>query len=67
MLHAQEHRFEEVFSAARDLPSLERSAFPERNRRGDVGKRIRCLLRMSRAAILPKRPLTHIRQECRNP
>ena len=36
MLHAQEHRFEEVFSAAHGLPPLDRTVFPEHACGGDA-------------------------------
>ena len=57
----QEHGLEEVFSAARDLPPLERAAFLEQACEGHAGKQISCLPRTNKASSLP-----NIGQECGN-
>ena len=60
----QEHRLEEVFSAARNLPPQERAAFLKgacRTMQNGAGKRIRCLPRVNTAPSLP-----NVGQKCGN-
>ena len=58
----QEQRLEEVFSAARDLPPLERTVFLDAAAAQDcTGKPIRCLPRMNKGSSL-----ANIGQNCGN-
>ena len=60
----QDHRLEEVFSAARDLPPPERTVFPDGAcgaLQDCTGKPIRCLPRTNKARSLP-----NIGQKCGN-
>ena len=62
----QEHRLEEVFSAAPDLPALQRAAFLERACGGDAALRGQAdsqLAAHEQCGILPERRLINIRQE----
>jgi hypothetical protein len=60
----QEHRLEEIFIAARDLPPQERTVFPDGAcgaLQDCTGKPIRCLPRMSKGSSL-----INIGQNCGN-
>ena len=60
----QEHRLEEIFSAARNLPPQKQTVFLEGacgTMQNCTGKQIRCLLRTNKASSL-----SNIGQECGN-
>ena len=66
MSPGQEHRLEQIFSAARGLPLLEQAAFLERACGGDAALRRQAdsqLAAHEQCGILPERRLINIRQE----